>query len=610
MRNARRVGVGLALAATLVVGGCMASPPPPVQPSAPAPVQAEYPTEKTIHVATDSIGAGFNPHLAADQSPVTTAIGTLTLPSAFDPVAGPDGTLQWRLSDSLLTSAQVTSTAPFAVTYRIQTNAQWSDGLPITGDDFAYLWQQMSRQPNAVSPAGYRLIDSVQSSSGGKAVVVTFAREYPRWRELFRSLLPSHVLRALPTGFQTGMDSGKPVSGGPFAIVGIDLARDEVRLVRNDRFWREPAKLDQIVFRRPGTQSQTVESIRTGDSALGVLSAGPAQEQLLGAIPTTVVRRNLESRVFDIHVNTRSTTMRQQAVRAAVLGMIDARIVRYAATGDDDVTSFANTVYSPSDPGYFNPGRPRPSAAAVDELLASAGYRRVRPPRAAPAPAPGGPAAAPASPSPTVAKAAPQGRDERIPPGVLPFVKDGKQLQVRVGAVATDPRTVAAAAAIVDQLRAVGAGASVVKLPNSELYSSALTGARVDLVVGWSDGSISPATALASLVDCDQPKKGTAGATTTTPTPDRAEESASFTSNISGLCDAALIGLAREAISAPDPTAVLDEAEGRLADAAIYLPIYQDSALVVVTDEVTGVPLDGPVQTSIFAGAARWALPQ
>ncbi len=608
----RRAGPVLLLttATALLVGGCMASPPPPVQPSAPAPVQAEYPTEKTIHVATDAIGAGFNPHLAADQSTVTTAIGTLTLPSAFDPVVGRDGELVWRLSDSLLTSAEVTSTAPFTVVYRIQTNAQWSDGLPITGDDFAYLWQQMSRQPNAVSPAGYRLIDSVQTGAGGKSVTVTFAREYPRWRELFRSLLPSHVLRALPTGFQTGMDSGKPVSGGPFAIVGIDLARDEVRLVRNDRFWREPAKLDQIVFRRPGTQSQTVESIRTGDSALGVVSAGPAQEQLLAAIPNTVVQRNLESRVLDIHVNTRSATMRQQAVRAAVLGMIDARIVRYAASGDDDVTPFANTVFSPSDPGYFTPDRLRPSAEAVQALLFSAGYRRMpAAPPVRPAPEPAPPQTAPSAtgaPPTSVTQPPRPPRGDRITAGIGPVVKDGKQLEVRVGAVSTDPRAVAAAAAITDQLRNAGVLGTVVRLPNSELYSSALTGSRVDLVVGWSDGSIAPATALASLVDCDQPKTGEQEKK---PGPGGTDESG-FISNISGLCDAELITLARQALSAPDPDPLLDEAEGLLAQAAIYLPIYQDAALVVVTDEVFGVPLTGPVQTSIFAGAARWALPQ
>lgn len=599
----------LVSAAVLFVAGCTASPPPPVQPSAPAPVQAEYPTEKTIHVATDAIGAGFNPHLAADQSPVTTAIGTLTLPSAFDPGAGPDGEQIWRMSDSLLTSAQVTSVAPFTVTYRIQTNAQWSDGLPITGDDFAYLWQQMSHQPNAVSPAGYRLIESVQTGGGGKTVTVTFAQEYPQWRELFRSLLPSHVLRALPTGFQTGMDSGKPVSGGPFAIVGIDLARDEVRLVRNDRFWREPAKLDQIVFRRPGTQSQTVDSIRTGDSALGILSAGPAQEQLLGAIPGTVVRRNLESRVLAIHVNTRATAMRGQAARAAILGMLDARIIRYAATGDDDVAPFANTVYIPSDPGYFSPARPRPNAEAVESLLATAGYRRAAPPPPSRVPSGQVPGSAAAESSRPVPVPAPTPRVAAIPAGVQPVVKDGKPLEVRVGAVATDPRTVAAASSITDQLRANGVAASLVKLASSDLYSSALTGARVDVVVGWSDGSIAPATAFASLVDCDQPKKNGAGSGAST-RPGESAAPADFISNISGLCDAPLIDLARQAVSAADPAPLLDEAEGQLAQAAIYLPIYQDAGLVVVTDEVVGVPLTGPVQTSIFAGAPRWALPR
>ena len=146
-------------------------------------------------------------------------------------------------------------------------------------------------------------------------------------------------------------------------------------------------------------------------------------------------------------------------------------------------------------------------------------------------------------------------RGERIEAGVGPVVKDGKPLVVRVGAVATDPRAVAAAAAITDQLRRSGVEASVVRLPNSELYSSALTGSRVDLVVGWSDGGIAPATALASLVDCDQPKTGEPEKK---PQPGGNE----FISNISGLCDAELIALARRALSAPDPEPLLDDAEG------------------------------------------------
>ena len=207
-RSRRRRHLLLAVLSAVVVAtmaGCMSDPPPPVRETeAPPQTPAEYPTEKTIYVATDSVGQGFNPHLAADQSPVTTAIASMTLPSAFEPVQTPNGVV-WQRSEALLTSAEVTSQQPFTVTYKIHTNAQWSDGLPVTGDDFSYLWQQMSRQPNVVAPAGYRLIDSVESSSGGKVVTVKFARAYPAWREMFTWLLPSHVLKGAPAGFQTGM---------------------------------------------------------------------------------------------------------------------------------------------------------------------------------------------------------------------------------------------------------------------------------------------------------------------------------------------------------------------------------------------------------------------
>ena len=167
-------------------------------------------------------------------------------------------------------------------------------------------------------------------------------------------------------------------------------------------------------------EALTAALAASGDSALGVLSAGPAQEQLLAAIPNTVVQRNLESRVLDIHVNTRTPAMRLQAVRAAVLGMIDAQIVRYAASGDDDVTPFANTVFSPSDPGYFNPGRPRPSAEAVEGLLFSAGYRRMPaaprvPPAPEPTPAPTDPSATGAPPTPATKPPAPPSAFEHVP---------------------------------------------------------------------------------------------------------------------------------------------------------------------------------------------------
>lgn len=614
-------------ALALLATACMSNPPPPVRETAPPPTPTEYPTEKTVYVATDSVGGGFNPHIGADQGTVTTAVAAMTLPSAFRPVATPEGVV-WQRQETLITSAEVTSRDPFTVTYQIHTDAQWSDGLPVTGDDFSYLWQQMSRQPNVVAPAGYRLIDSVQSRAGGKEVQVTFAQPYPAWRQLFTDLLPSHVLRGAPAGFQTGMDSGKPVSAGPFAIVSIDQTRDEVRLARNDRYWMEPPSLDQVVLRRAGTASQMVESVRTGDSAIAAVRTGPATTAELSAVPGLMTRRSPTSRALSISVNARTSTMRSLPMRRAVLGMIDPGLVTLAGAGDDIVTPFANTVFAPTDPGYFPVDRVRPTADEIAALLSDEGYQR-----AAPDEVPTDPSGAPSasvSASSAPASAAEPGSDdpnpsaddpnasagdtevEPLPAGIAPYRKDGDDLVIRVGAVSGDPRSTSAAANIVDQLRGQGVRATVLALPNSELYGVALTNARVDLVVGWQGLGVPAAATLASQVDCDQPKPGTAPSLSTPPTPasvSPGREGAaddSYASNVSGICDPQLIGLAREALSAPNPIPLLAEAEPLFAAQSVYVPLYQDSMFVGLTDQVVGVPLSGPIQVAIFGDTVAW----
>ncbi len=626
----------MCVALVVVLAGCMSDPPPPVRETAPPATPTEYPTEKTLRIATDSIGGGFNPHIASDQSLVTTAIAAMTLPSAFTPVQTPTG-VEWQREDAFVTSAEVTSQSPFTVTYKIHNDAQWSDGLPVTGDDFSYLWQQMSRQPNVVAPAGYRLIDAVASKAGGKEVEVRFAQPYPAWRELFTGLLPSHVLRGAPAGFQTGMDSGKPVSAGPFSVVSIDPTRDEVRLVRNDRYWKKPPSIDQVVLRRAGTASQMVESVRTGDSALANVSTGPATTAELTSIPGLQSQRSLTARSLGVNVNARTEVMRSPQLRQAVLGMIDARLVTFSGAGDDVVEPFANTVFAPSDPGYFPVDRQRPGPADVAALMDTAGYRRGEatasstpsesagpdsPGSSTPSAVPsagqsGSPSSAATTTTPTPEPTTVDGTEVKpLPAGVAPYQKDGKDLVVRVGAVSGDPRASAAAANVADQLRGQGVRAVVVTLPNNELYGSALTSSRVDLIVGWTGLGVPPAASLASQVDCDQPKPGTAPSVATPPTPTstapgqtQATTDDSYISNISGICDQQLITLARQALSEPDPIPTLTSAEPLLAEQAVYMPLYQDSALVGLTDGVRNVGLSGPIQVGIYGNSVAWELP-
>ena len=631
--RARISAIAVAGLIGLSATACMADPPPPVRETLPTHTPNEYPDERTVTIATDTIGAGFNPHLGADQGTVTTAIAAMTLPSPFIPV-NTDGGVDWRMNDALLTSAEITSYQPFTVEYKIVNDAQWSDGLPVTGDDFRYLWEQMSRQPNVLGAAGYRAVSDVQTSGGGKVVTVTFGDTYPEWRELFNHLLPSHTLRSDPTGFQTGMDKGKPVTAGPFQIYSIDRSRDEVRLIRNDRYWRKPPEVDQVVLRRAGTPQQMAQTIRNGDSTLAALPSGAASAAEVGAIPGVVAGRLPTTRALAVNVNARSEIMRSRDVRAAILGMLDGRLITAAAAGDTVVTPFANTVFAPSDPEYTPVDRARPANAEILELLASAGYRPGTPaPTSTPPPA--DPSQSPSPSSPTPAPSTPLPSDvPGLPAGIAPIQKDGQDLTVRIGATNTDERTMSAAETMADQLRSRGVRASVVGMSNTELYGQALTSGRVDLVVGWTGVGGSPAVQFASQVACQAPPKGTeAGAHTVEPetdqTPDgtalpttapttgspsttRPERSVaaddSYTGNVSGLCDPQLMELAAEAMRADGADDALQRAEALLAQQAVYLPIFQDTMFAAVTDRILGVSLDGPMQVGVFGGADRWTL--
>nr|WP_253654726.1 ABC transporter family substrate-binding protein [Williamsia serinedens] len=637
MRTRTRTGLAataVALAA-VVAAGCTADPPPPVRESAAPATPTTSSPGQTIQVATDSIGVGLNPHLLADQSPVTTAVAAATLPSAFVPVATPTG-VQRQMDPAVLIGADVTSQVPFTVTYRISQDAQWSDGLPVTADDFAYLWQQMSRQPGTVAPAGYRLIEDVASRAGGKEAVVRFRAPYPAWRELFSAMLPSHVLRGVPDGFQTGMDSGLPVSAGRYTITVIDPSRDEVRMQRNDRYWRTPAVVDQIVLHRVGTATQLAESVRSGDTGVVALTGGPAMAGSLDAIPGVVVGRTAVGRVLELTANTRSPVMADAAVRRAVLGIVDTQVVTDAAAGDSVVDPVANPVLAPSDPGYYTVDRVRPDAATIGGLLAGAGWRPMpsavatastSPSGSAAPDASGGPAdGAPTTTTPTSAAAAGSAAGATLPAGVVPLQRDGKTLTVRIGVVAGDVRTRAAADAVADQLRSAGIATDVSALSSSDLYGPALTDPDVDLVVGWSDATVSPATRLAASVACEptpSPPSSSAPQSSTTPsvTPTTTSApsqtgsssdggSARFPSNVGGLCDPTLEGIADRALTATDPTADLRAAQEIVSAQDVRLPVFEDSMLTAIGPGVRDVPLTGPVGTGIFGAVGSWGVVQ
>ena len=464
----RRRGIA-ALAAVVslaVVAGCVADPPPPTVVGEERPDGAPVSlSDGGLLLALDRVAEGFNPHLLTDQGVDTDLVASLLLPSAFTP--GPDGTPQ--LNRALLVSAEPLPDAPDIIRYTIHPRAQWSDGVPVAAEDFEYLWRQMTTQPGVVDPAGYQQIVAVRAGAGGKVVDVVFDSPPEHWQHLFSHLLPGHILKDAPSGFQGAMEGLPVMSAGPFMIRAADIGRGEIEFVPNDRYWAEAPAPAQIVVRRAAGVGQLGGALRDGPGVVALATASPVAADVAATVPGVRTAPVESSAQLELGFNTAAPAGGDQAVRRAVAAALEPEVIGRIVTGEADpaVSSFP----FPQD----TDSTATADAEAVELALSGAGFTREG----------------------------------------ARWEQDGVPLSVTLGVEASDDRALTAAFTAADQLRAAGIGARVWELGAVALYADALPHGLVDGVVGWQRTDGRPETAAVSRYGCAPDS----GGTTTSPSP-------------------------------------------------------------------------------------------
>jgi ABC-type transport system substrate-binding protein len=613
---------GWARSTLLVVGACLltllaaCTDAPVAQPAPPQPAPPPTAVRATeVVVGVDDLGAGFNPHLLADRSPVTQALATLVLPSVFRPDARGD----LQLDRTVATSAEVVSTSPFTVSYELNVQASWSSNSPIAAEDFVYLWQQMRTQPGTIDAEGYRHVTDVRSRAGGKAVDVVFDEPYPQWQHLFSGLLPAQILKDAPGSWTGALQGGLPASGGPFRVAAVDRARGEVTLVRNDLYWATPATLDQIVLRRLGPQT-LAEGLRVGDVDVAMPTSGPEVTEALaplgGGVTTVPAPR---ATVTDLALRSDYGPLSDVRVRQAVGALLDRERIR-AEVAPAALPADAFGL-APSQPGYAPtapPGAPaRPDPAAAERLLGEAGYSR--------------------------------GADGAWTLGNTP-------LNLVIAAGAERVTDVDVAEAVAEQLRAAGIGVQVVAPPAADLFtqravvatppstsappssvSDSATPAPVTVpTTGPSPAPVTgPSTASGAPTTTSVPPSGTAAPNATVRAdilvqpravggplgpqlasdhgcPDPTPSLPAPPALPNGFCSTALQPVLESLATAavPDPEQ-LATAERVLWAQLPVLPLFQQVSLLVST--VPGAAATGfgpgPLETGPLTGAQRWSAP-
>ncbi|AGF72119.1 hypothetical protein A605_05565 [Corynebacterium halotolerans YIM 70093 = DSM 44683] len=337
----------LATALCAALAACSANPgPPPVEEATPTTETATQPPAETtattpttttppsraeavINIGVDPLRNGMNPHLIADDSAFVRALASLVLPSAFR-----DGEMD---TDVLESAGEVEPPSPEiaqTVRYVISPSAQWSDGTPITGSDFRYLWQGMVNTPGVVDPAGYQAIADVRVSSAGRTVDVDFARPVAEWRSLFTHLLPSHLFQPGAEDFAEALLNDIPASGGRYMVHTVDRARGVIALNRNDRFWGEdPAETDRVIFRAIRDDMQGTDQMRSGQ--IDFLAATPTETSVAAysLMTDTQVRTVDQPRELQLTLSATSPLLGDVAARAELHSLIDVPLIARLAAG-------------------------------------------------------------------------------------------------------------------------------------------------------------------------------------------------------------------------------------------------------------------------------------
>jgi peptide/nickel transport system substrate-binding protein len=334
----------------------------------------------TATMALDQNLAGFNINTTASAEYVLQEIMNMVWPQAFIT----NNKIQPVLNNQLLQSAVQTTNSPQTIVYTLNPKAVWSDGTPITADDFIYNWQAQSgstsytdiggKPYDTAATAGYNQIQSVVGSKpaggaacdpgtaanrnvgmcpNGQIVTVTLKPSFTDWRTLYANLVPAHISRVV--GWNTGFTGPAQTISGSWYVIQSYNENQSLVLVRNPKYWATPGKLDKIVFQFFSDDSQLVPALQNHEinilnPATSSLSIVQTANQVSNA--TKAVQAGLEFEHFDF--NQSDPYLAKVQVREAIAHGVDRQTLINRTVGEfaKGIKPLGSRMLMPEQPGY------------------------------------------------------------------------------------------------------------------------------------------------------------------------------------------------------------------------------------------------------------------
>src|SRR5712692_485546 len=291
----------------------------------------------TLNYGADQEPTGFNDNTSKDNGTSVVNVMDRIWPVFFH--VQPNFTVV--PDKDLVVSATVTNQNPQTVVIKINPSASWSDGVPISADDFIYFWQQQ-KDPNhtndsctngcaskgkpiddASDGTGYKNIQSVTGSDNGKTVTIVFSSPFGDWKSLWNIMTPAHVARKV--GWNDGFDNFDPavvISGGPYKIQSY-TPKVSLTVVPNEKYWGARPHLDSIVYHFITQSAQQVPALQNRE--VDFIYPQPQLDQVSATKAITDVNSEINFGLSFEHIdfNVKSPGLDDPVVRKAIATAIN-----------------------------------------------------------------------------------------------------------------------------------------------------------------------------------------------------------------------------------------------------------------------------------------------
>ena len=389
MRNKRPLAilVALTVTSTLLIAGCsssgsskaaaVAAPALPASDINAVPY-AQVKSGGTLRISVGGYASQYNFNQTDGTTTVVSAVMSALMPTPFltdasgNPYPDPAYVASYKVTAA-------SGSQPQVIELHLNPQAHWSDGTPITANDYITQWKACNGSNPAFDPSGttgFNDIKSVTQGSSPYDVIYTFSTPFGEWASLFGIIYPAKY-NATAKEFDNGYLNQIPVTGGPFKLQSLNASTQTVTVVRDPSFWWRPAKLDSMVFENL-SETATVQALANGELDDAEVFNVSEYDQVKNT-PGIVARKAVSALWPAIMFNGKNPILSSVDVRLALQESVDRPAVIASQLKGLPVPAIQpldNHVMLPSQSGYVNEsgqyGTYDPTQA--EKLLTEAGW--------------------------------------------------------------------------------------------------------------------------------------------------------------------------------------------------------------------------------------------